>query len=148
MFPQAELLGLPDMPASKAASVERRRAGRPPGSRNRRDEDAARVAVERFGDPLLHQVAIATMDVEELASRAGCTVLEAMVEKRLAAMAVLPFLHSKRPLAVDVTNRRVVHLTIVESSSEVGEASTEALEAHVVESLEYQHVSEGESDAV
>lgn len=110
-FPtQHELLGLPDSP-SAVALREKRRGGRPPGARNKRAEDVARAVIEGLGDPLLHLAAIATADVGELMAH-GLSAHEAIQEKRLAAIGVLPYLHQRKPLAVDVTGRQVVHLTI------------------------------------
>lgn len=129
---QHELIGLPAVPAMRAQQIERRQAGRPPGSRNRRMEDAARTAIEAFGDPLLRQVAVATMDAEELAGRVGCTLLEAIQEQRLAAALVLPFLHSRRPLAVDVTSRKMVHLTILDAPAPAEHDDGEIVEVQVV----------------
>ncbi len=147
LMPQGDLLGLPPMPTTKAevaARAAQRRAGRPPGSRNRRMEDAARTAIEAFGEPLLRQVAVATMDAEELAARMGCTVLEAIQEQRLAAVAVLPYLHSRRPLAVDVTQRRMVHLTILDPAAPPDAASPDL----VVQVMDYQGVDDGSTDEV
>lgn len=142
LFPQAELLGLPAMPERQGEAVARRKAGRPPGARNRRDEDVARLLVERFGDPLAHLVAVATMDTEELALRLGCTTLEAAQEKRLAAQVAMPFLHSRMPVRVDVANHRVVHLTI--QDAECAPHRGDTLEGVVTEVVEYQQVDGGE----
>lgn len=147
LFPQQELLGLPPLPETRRGEIERRRAGRPVGARNKRSEDAARVAVERFGDPLLHQVAIATMPTEELAARLGCDPLEAAELQQRAAATCLPYLHSRKPLAVDVRNHRVVHLTIVDPLAPPA-APGEASEVEIVDVLEYQAVSEGDDAAL
>jgi hypothetical protein len=149
VMPRQELLGLPDLPLSNGG-VERiaRRAGRPPGSRNRRMEDAAATAITHFGDPLLRQVAIATMDTEELALRLGCSALEAVVEQRLAAAAVLPFLHSRKPIAVDLRDHRVVHLRLNLDGQAPAQQAAAATVARVVERLEYQEVNDGAPDAV
>ncbi len=117
MSPQGEFLGLPKLQPDQALAVTRKRAGRPVGARNRRAEEVAAFVIRRLGDPLLHQAAIATMDVVELAARRGCSALEAGQEKRLAAMVVLPYLHRRKPLAVDLTNHRVVHLTITDGGA-------------------------------
>ena len=123
---QAELLGLPEVPAHRARAA--RPAGRPVGSRNKRSEQLAVEVIERFGDPLLHQAAIATMGVEDLAARLGCSALEAAQEKRLAALVVLPYLHRRMPLSVDLSAQRVVHLTIVDGAADAA-METEELQA-------------------
>lgn len=148
LMPRQELLGLPELPPGDTRAERiARRAGRPPGARNKRVEDAAQAAIAHFGDPLLRQVAIATMDTEELALRLGCDPLEAVIEQRLAAATVLPFLHSKRPLAVDVSTRRFVYLTIQDGSVTTEQIAEDAT-ARVLQRLEYQEVSEGDDATV
>lgn len=152
LWPQGELLGLPPVPVSRgevAARVERRaKAGRPPGARNRRAEDIARLIDERFGDARLHQAAIATMDVEELAARLGCSPLEAAQEKRLAFVAVAPFLYQRQPQQVDLRNHAAVSLTInLGHPGEAGAASA-TIEATAVDIEQFQYVSGGDDGQV
>ena len=112
--PQPELmLGLPET-AKGMALAERRRAGRPQGARNRRVEDVARWVLDHMGDPLLVQAQVAVMPVAELAAALGCSPMDALAAQRLAAAQVLPYLHQRKPIAVDVSTTKVVHLTIVE----------------------------------
>ena len=69
-FPlQHDLLGLPAGQALDAAV--KRKAGRPPGARNRRVEDAARYVVEHLGDPLVQLAAIATAPAKGLRGAAA-----------------------------------------------------------------------------
>jgi len=107
----AEIVGLPAIDAVKHAAVARRLAGRPPGARNKRAELLAKEVIARFGDPIVKGLALVTMDADELAARAGCSVLEAIQEQRLWLSVVLPFTHQRQPLAV-VHQGQVVHLTI------------------------------------
>lgn len=130
--------------AVPATVVERRKAGRPPGSKNRRHEESAQALMERLGDPLARQVAIATAPLEELAAALGCSRLEAAVEARLAAHVALPFLRRRMPQAVDITDHRQVHLTILTGGFGVVAPGVPA----DVEVVEYQAVTEGEGDAV
>lgn len=110
-FPlQHELLGLPESRHAEALR-EKRRGGRPPGAKNKRAEEVARFVLERLGDPLVQLVAIATAPVDELMA-AGLKPAEAFAEKRLAAIGVLPYLHQRKPIEVDVTGRQVVYLAI------------------------------------
>lgn len=127
---QHELIGLPA--SDRGAALRAGRAGRPPGARNRRLEEAARLVVERFGDPLLHQVAVATMPLDELVA-AGLSLEKAFEERRLAAAVVLPYLHQRQAVRVDVSTRQVVHLTIVEGAEE-GQQYQEVVDAVVVQS--------------
>jgi len=146
---QFDLLGLPPLdPAnSRHASVIQRKAGRPPGARNRRQEDVARWVVEQLGDPLVRQAAIAAMPVEELAARLGCSVYEAFQEQRLAAALVLPYVHQRQAIAVDVRNTKVVHLTIVEGVSVPVEPDGMTIFGDV-EIVENQQDSEGDHEPV
>ena len=135
-FPvQYDLIGLAETPVARA-NREKRTAGRPEGARNKRSEDVARYVIEVLGDPLLHQAAVATMAVEDLATALGCTRIEALVEKRLAAAVVLPFLHRRMPLAISVDSK-VVHLVI----GEVGVAAGGGVDA-TVEVVGFQEVSD------
>jgi hypothetical protein len=130
-FPlQHELLGLPESRHAEALR-EKRRGGRPPGARNKRAEEVARFVLERLGDPLVQLVAIATAPVDELMA-AGLKPAEAFAEKRLAAIGVLPYLHQRKPIEVDVTGRQVVYLAIGDVAAEaspdqwvMGEAGAE-----------------------
>lgn len=108
-------LGLPASARLDAAQA-RRKAGRPPGSRSRHSASAAAHVLNVLGDPLLHQAAIAVMGVDELMAL-GLTVEKALEEKRLSAALVLPYLHQRQALAVDVSNRQEVNLTIVHGSA-------------------------------
>jgi hypothetical protein len=110
-------------PSARVMEIRRGRPGRPAGARNRRSEDVARHVIESLGDPLVRQVAIATAPLGELAAALGCTLMDAAVEQRLAAAVVLPYLHRRQPLAVDVTDHRMVTLTIVRGEGGRGEAA-------------------------
>ena len=109
---QLELLGVPALARDREAEIVRRRAGRPPGSGNRRLEEIARLIALKFGDARLHQARVATMQVDELCERYRCTAVEAETLRRLAFVAVAPYLFPRVPIAVDVTNHQVVSLTI------------------------------------
>jgi len=127
---QHELIGLPVTVAGQA--LRERRGGRPLGARNKRLEEAARLVIERFGDPLLHQVAVATMGVDELMA-AGLSLEKAFEERRLAAAVVLPYLHQRKAISVDVSARQVVHLTIVDGGED-SEQYQQVVDAVVVQS--------------
>jgi hypothetical protein len=127
-----ELLGFPMSEPALARLQERRRAGgRPAGARNKRLDEIARQVRERFGDPLLRQVAIATMPLEDLLAL-GLKPAEALAEQRLSAATVLPYLEQKQPVRVDVTGRQVVYLTIG-AVAEEGEENQGVVEAFAVE---------------
>ncbi|MGH7090306.1 MAG: DNA primase family protein [Stellaceae bacterium] len=101
----------------------------------------AAFLLARHRDPREILLEIAAANVADLAALLGCTVLEAAQEKRLAAIAVLPYLVSKQLIAVDLRKQSVVHLTIQDGAVAVGEHddamtfSVPVVEAHYVELL-------------
>lgn len=111
---QLELLGIDSQSYAVKAVRELRtsKIGRPPGARNKRTLEMAQYLLSRYRSPLEGLLALANARVDELAVSLGCTKFEAMQEKRLAWMAALPYCHSKMPIAVDVTNRKIVRLII------------------------------------
>lgn len=86
--------------------------GRPAGSLNRRTVEMAEYLLSKFTSPLVVLAQIAVAPIDELAASVGCTKLEALQEKRLAAIALKDHIHSKMPVAIDVTNRKIIYLTI------------------------------------
>lgn len=130
-----ELLGFPATVEAGLLEARRaevvRRGGRPAGARNKRLDEIARQVRERFGDVLLRQAAVATMPLADLVAL-GLKPLEALQEQRLSAATILPYIEQRRPLAVDVTGRQVVHLDIHIGGGE-GEQNQEVVEGLVVE---------------
>lgn len=90
----------------------RSRIGRPPGARNKRTVEFAEYLLAQYTSPAEGLARIACMSIEELVAATGCTRLEALQEKRLAMIPLLPYLHSKMPVSIDITNRKVIYLTI------------------------------------
>jgi hypothetical protein len=78
-----------------------RRMGRPPGARNRRTDEAARIYMAEFGDPLRRGVAISALPIladgvlEGLARRLGCSRLEAARWWSAIYSATMPFIHTR-----------------------------------------------------
>jgi hypothetical protein len=134
----AEQLGLRPIPERPAGTGTR--AGR----RNVRNQRIADYLIRRHGDPLETLVMMAQMGVEELVAALGCTRGEAWAEKRLAALGTLPYLHQRQPLAVQVSDHKVVHLTIVDGA----ESAAPGVAATIVGVVENQEVSDGGDDAV
>jgi len=91
--------------------------GRPAGARNKRTEDWTRYILGKYTSPLEVLAQIATMPIDEIAKLADCKRLEAFQEKRQAATALLPYLHQRQPLAVNLSEHKVVNLTIVASDA-------------------------------
>jgi hypothetical protein len=107
-----DLLGLPRPIVAPDGAPERRGPGRPPGSRNRRTVQWVDFLLRRYASPLEVLAQMATARVDDLKNQLGCNALEAFQEKRHAAIALAPFLHQRQPLALNVTERKVVYLTI------------------------------------
>jgi hypothetical protein len=105
-----ELIG----PGSHGAAVKdiRARIGRPPGARNKRTVEFAEYLLNKYTSPAEGLLQIAAMSIEELVAATGCTRLEALQEKRLSMIPLLPYLHSKMPVSIDITNRKVIYLHI------------------------------------
>lgn len=144
--PQGELLaaslGLPETARSRALAVKRG-PGRPPGARNRRSESLAQQVERLFGSPVLRAAALAMMPVDELAAALGCKPFEAVQEQRLWLGMLLPYVASRMPIAVDVTNHKVVQLTIVDA-----DGAALAVDGGAVEIVPFQGVSDGADEAV
>jgi len=106
-------LGLPiNEEVERLRAAKRDGPGRPAGSRNKRTVEMANYLLSRYTSPLEVLAQIAAAPIDELSKSIGCTRLEALQEKRLAAIALKDHLHSKMPVAVDVTSRKVVYLTM------------------------------------
>lgn len=131
----------------KVAYLPRGR-GRPPGARNKRTERTIAWLLSRHKDPREVLLEIAQANVADLAALAGCDLFQALQEKRLAATAVLPYVAQRQPLALDVTNKSVVYLTIQEGAGELAQGDGIGLTATVVDNVEYQEVSEADDAKV
>lgn len=103
---------VPPAEAPAAGDDEARGPGRPPGARNRRTEEWVEYLGNKGRLPLevLHELYNKPLD--ELKAELGCSSLEAMQERRHAAVAALPYLHQKMPIALDVDQSGVVQLVI------------------------------------
>ena len=93
----ADLLGLPTVAAKREAAVFVNNAGkgRPRGIRNHKTEQWLDYLTRRYASPLEVLAQIANAPVDALATELRCSRLEALREKRHAAEALAPFLHSK-----------------------------------------------------
>lgn len=110
---QLDMLGLGGNKKVVSLAQERdAKIGRPRGARNKRTVEWANYLLSRYTSPLEVLAQIASTDTDLLAQSLGCNKLEALQERRVAAMGLAPFVHSKMPIAVDVTNHKIVHLVI------------------------------------
>lgn len=109
---QLALFGAPlTVDGQALAVVKKVGPGRPPGARNKRTERSVAWLLQRHRDPREVLLEIAEANVYDLAARLECSPAEAMTEKRLAAIGVLPYVAAKiTPEIID--NRQVIHLTI------------------------------------
>lgn len=91
-------------------------AGRPKGSRNKRNAKVAQWFVQEYGDPLAALGEIITMPVDVLyqqmvlaqggeAKNKRITGRDAFEMKIAAAKDALPYIHGKQPISVEVTNK-------------------------------------------
>lgn len=88
---EPDLFGLPSDPAKRGQVIQRRR-GRTPSARNKCTARtvAPLLLLSRYQDPRAVLLAIAEAPVQVLVDELGCSALEALEEKRLAAGLVLP----------------------------------------------------------
>jgi hypothetical protein len=96
-------LGLPALPAGRAPSAGKN-GGRPAGAVNRRTVVGADFLLRRYGNPIERLLQLATMGVDELASRLGVSKFEAWCEQRKCLVEAAPYLMSKQPTAIAVAN--------------------------------------------
>lgn len=106
------------------AKARENRRGRPPGAKNKRTDDMVRY-LQQFGtDPLVGAMILQSEPPEVLAERWGCKVID-VVDRQLRSRELLaPFLHSKKPVAVDMTFTGVADLMIegvTHTRAEMGE---------------------------
>jgi hypothetical protein len=127
--------------AGQAKQLAKRGPGRPPGARNKRTERTVAFLLSRHRDPRQVLLEIAEANVADLAALYGCSLFEAGQEKRLAAAAVLPYIAQRQPLAIDVTKRSVVYLTINDGAFEETRDDGIGIAAQVVQIQQLSDVS-------
>lgn len=135
---QMDLLGLPEpRTADGVAFIAQRtgKAGRPLGARNKRTQKTVEWLMSVYQDPRAVLLAIAQAPVDELCARLNCKPMEALQEKRLAAIGVLPYIAQRQPLAVDFTERKIVYLNLIDGTVSAGDSNIDGLglTARVVE---------------
>lgn len=140
----AEQLGLfapaeTDAGMLKQHEGAQRGPGRPPGAKNKRTERTVQFLMTRHRDPREVLLEIAEANVNDLAGLLGCTLHEALQEKRLAAIGVLPYVASKLPLAVDVTNWKGIRLVIEDNAGDLDSAGAGVV-AQVLSDVVYEEL--------
>lgn len=108
----SELYGDPRTAKGKAmVTPGKRKPGRPLGAINKRTERTVTYLLSRHKDPREVLLEIAESNVYDLAALFQCTLLEAAQEKRLCAIAALPYVAARiTPEIAD--NRQLINLTI------------------------------------
>lgn len=128
--------------------------GRKPGSQNKRTQDLARYIMAKHGDPLdaLAEIAFMPPDVlfeTMLLAQGGrqiknkpLTGKDAMAVKMGALEDVLPYVHGKQPLQVDVKGRpdAVIFIPGLNAPNAPGEVLQDAVEKLGVDSIRDKHI--------
>lgn len=133
----------------KMAMTPRRRAGRPPGAKNRRTGAWSEFLLTRGSSPLMVLQDIYSLPVEELAQRLNCDRIDALKLQISCAKELAPYVHQKMPVAVEVDENRVVRLVLAEGGDFDAAAITDdslsitAIEGDF-ETVEDQQVSSGD----
>lgn len=100
--------------------ARKRRAGRPKGVRNKRTDDFARYIAQFGQDPAITLMQIQSTTPEELVNRSEMldpvkrrmSYGDAQALRVRCAEALMPYIHSKKPVAVDMTFSGVSDLYI------------------------------------
>ena len=93
--PVYDLLGFQTSEAPKRAILARAGKGRPPGSRNHTTQFWLDYISRKYGSPLEVLGQMMRMPICDLTRELSCSKLDAYTEKRRAAEALAPYLHSK-----------------------------------------------------
>lgn len=124
--------------------------GRRPGSRNKRNEKVAKWFIERFGDPLSALGEVMNMPFDQIyetmilvqggeAKNKRVTGRDAMEFWRDSVLTILPYIHGKQPIAIDVTGKADAVIFIPGLNAPAGftsEQLTQAVETLGVKAIE------------
>lgn len=137
------LTGLGQAKALAKGSAAKRGPGRPPGALNRRTEATVKFLLSRHRDPREVLLEIAEANVYDLAALLGCKPHEALTEKRLAAIGVLPYVAARITPEVVNDNRQVLYLNIIDGAAQLGAADPGGgVAVTVLDHLDYVEVAE------
>lgn len=104
---------LPNRDASTAVEIARRSGrGRPPGARNKQNADFRRFVLSQHSHPGIALARTYDRPVELLAAELQCSLAEAAALQMRAAAELLPYIESKRPVAVELSERHDVVLVM------------------------------------
>lgn len=121
---QLPLLPLPlkDIGADGQLVEQPRRAGRPPGARNKRTEAWLDWFGARYRMPLEMLGQVISRPADVLALELGCSRHDAYKLQVEAARALLPYCHQKQPVAVQIDGASLVQLIIEDPAGLAGAA--------------------------
>lgn len=124
---------------SEGADRERAKIGRPPGARNKRDQDAERwYYAKGFTDPLQRLGELVSEDprvlrawfrdhaeIDEDGRPKGVPSLLEVVRMQIAAAGeLMPYLHGKKPIDVNVSDERLPTLILAMGTNQLDQART------------------------
>lgn len=136
-------------PSKDARAGVKRGPGRPPGARNRRTEELARYILERYRDPLVGLASIVSTPIEQLAADLGCKKVDAADFWRKCASELLPYVHQRKPQALQVDGRSAGALLIMDLRHQATDAGAELVldpaSARPPQDEQNQGLSEGET---
>lgn len=100
----------------ETAGMGERKAGRPKGARNKSTKEWVDYFMNKIGEsPLIVLGKLYTKDTKELAREMCCDRLDALKMQISAASAVLPYVHQKQPVAIEVASEELPTIQIFTS---------------------------------
>ena len=110
--------------------------------------------LERYRDPRAILLEMAGSSLDAIVEATGCTRLEAWQEKRLCAMAALPYVSQKLPVQVDMRHTRAIVLnmldkdeyTALEQVAFADPNKAHDIEATIVQAIAEDHASDTPAD--
>lgn len=109
----------------EAAELEARggRIGRPKGARNRKSVDFEKwFHAAGFKDPAVLLAEIISADALALGRAASIKVAEALELQRKCATDLMPYLHGKKPIEIDLVDERLPSLFIISGDNQLAQA--------------------------
>lgn len=123
--------------AGGATEAARARIGRPPGARNRRDADAEKwYFAQGYVDPMQRLGELVSEDARVLQAwfeehggldaegkpRTAPTILEVIRMQIAAAGELMPYLHGKKPIDLNIIDERLPQLIIAAGTNQLDQA--------------------------
>jgi hypothetical protein len=124
MLEAREDLGFGASGRAVATEARQRRRGRPEGARNKRTDDFARWLLSFGQHPAKTMMQVQATPTEVLMEASKKSYLECLDRRIRCAEALMPYLESKKPVAVDLSFSNVADLMIegvTHSRDELGE---------------------------